>query len=180
MSQYKKKCQCTKQNVFHFCFLPIWISYRVKTMIWVVSLFVEDQTAAVFVQYTERILHLSGWQYNKISPDLHHVHVQLGFPKTSPDTKVMQIKHLFHEDIGIVNYDQTSVPHPRQSNKPSVSSSAVSQRPSLDNQINYWLSVLGTLNVALYYRSHNLDGSLMWSLCCPEIIYGAVSGFGQV
>ncbi len=155
----KIKCQCTKQNVFHFCFLPIWISYRVKTMIWVVSLFVEDKTAAVFVHYME--CNLSGLQYNKTSPDLHHVHVQRGFPKTSPDTKVMQIIHLFHEDIGIVNYDQTSVPHPRQSNKPSASSSAVSQQPSLDNQINYWLSVLGTLNVALYYRSHNLDGPLM-------------------
>lgn len=91
-----------------------------------------------------------------------------------------QIKHLFHEDIGIIIYVQTSVPHPQQSNKPSASSSAVSQWPSLDNQINYWLSVLGTLNVELYYRSHSLDGPLMWSLCCPEIIYGAVSGFGQL
>lgn len=34
-------------------------------MIWVVNLFVEDKTAAVFVQCMERDLNLSGLQYNK-------------------------------------------------------------------------------------------------------------------
>ncbi len=48
-------------------------------MIWAVSLFLEDKTAAVFVHYME--CNLSGLQYNKTSPDLHHVHVQRAFQR---------------------------------------------------------------------------------------------------